>query len=113
MEAALVVALVSSGSSLVVAAGTAVWTSRQQSSLEVLKRRLDREEKEEERRMDARAVLARYRGPLCDAASDLGNRIDTVRNGQSLAYPNGENPRRETALLSTVYRLARSFGTLE
>jgi hypothetical protein len=113
MEAALVVALISSGSSLAVAAGTAVWTSRQQSSLELLKRRLDRQEKEEERRMDARAVLARYRVPLIDAASDLGHRIDNIRNGQFLAYLDGQHPRRETALLSTVYRLARYFGTLE
>jgi hypothetical protein len=113
MEAALVVALISSGSSLAVAAGTALWTSRQQNSLELLKRRLDRENKEKERRLDTRAQLARYRVPLIDAASDLGHRIDNVRHGQFLAYLEGDHPRRDAALLSTVYRLARYFGTLE
>jgi hypothetical protein len=113
VEAAVVVALISSGASLAVAAGTAIWTSRQQNSLELLKRRLDREDKEEEQRLGARAQLARYRVPLIDAASDLGHRIDTIRHGQFLAYLEGDHPRRDAALLSTVYRLARYFGTLE
>ncbi len=103
MEPVVAVALISSVSSLSVAAGTAVWTSRQnernrkaqrslsdkqgaaQKQVEVLKHRLEREAKEEDRRADERERLrtemARHRLPLLEAASDLGHRIDNIRNG--------------------------------
>src|SRR5215211_2291075 len=135
MEPAVAVALISSLSSLSVAGWTAVSTSRQnkknrdaqrsladkqttaQKQLEVLKHRLERAAKQEDRRVDARerlrAEMARYRLPLLDAASELGHRIDNIRNGQFLAYLASDHPRRETAVLSTLYRLARYFGTLE
>jgi hypothetical protein len=131
MEAAVVVALISAVSALLLGAWNAVWTSKQNDQnrdaqkrladdqraankeLELLKHGLEREAKEEERRMDAREQLMRYRLPILDAASDLGHRIDNIVHGQFLAYLSDDHPRRDTAVLSTVYRLARYFGTLE
>ena len=34
----------------------------------------------EERRSDAKVVLDRYRGPLLDAAWQLGDRLDSIRH---------------------------------
>lgn len=131
MEPAVWVAL----SSLAVAIWTAFWTSRQneksrdaqrslseqqntaQADLERLKHDLQRAATAEDRRLDAREQLrsemARYRVPLLDAADDLGHRINNIRNNQFLAYLSCDHPRRDIAVLSTVYRLARYFGTLE
>jgi hypothetical protein len=57
--------------------------------------------------------MARYRLPLLEAASDLGHRINNIQHSQFLAYLAGDHPRRDTAVLSTLYRLAKYFGTLE
>jgi hypothetical protein len=124
METSVVVALISSLSSLGVAGSTAVWSSRQNKrlsnsqqaadkELKRLEHRLKQQEKEEERRFEAAAELTRYRRPLLDAAYELGSRIDNIRGNKFLAYLDSEAPRPETAILSTLYRLARYFGTLE
>ena len=46
-------------------------------------------------------------------ASDLGNRLDNIRNLGFLAYLDVEGHRRETAILSTQFRFARYFECLE
>ena len=43
-----------------------------------------RKAKEEERRSEAKVVLDEYRGPLLDAAWELGNRIGNIRHGKFL-----------------------------
>jgi hypothetical protein len=135
MDVGLIIALITAGSSLLVAVWTAFWTSRQndknrkeqqrladkqtaaQQDVELLKHRLERDAKEEDRREEAReqlrAEMAKYRLPLLEAASDLGHRFDNIQHGQFLAYLADNHPRRDTAVLSTLYRLARYFGTLE
>src|SRR5829696_8252040 len=120
MDAPVVAALISAVSALALAA----WNTRQKrrnqkdqetagKELETLKNQLARETKAEDRRTDAHEQLTRYRLPLLDAASDLGSRIDNILHEGFLAYLSADDPRRETALLSTVYRIARYFGTLE
>jgi hypothetical protein len=61
----------------------------------------------------AQGQLRRYRDPVLDAANDLGHRIDNIRHLGFLAYLGHEYGRRDIALASTLYRLARYFGTLE
>ncbi len=71
-----------------------------------------RRQRQEERQIEAKAELARYRKPLLEAAYDLGARIDNIQNSGFDGYMrSGE--RRRIALESTLYRFARYFGTLE
>jgi hypothetical protein len=71
-----------------------------------------RRERDRERRIEAKAELARYRRPLLEAAADLGARIDNVQHGEFDVYFVAED-RREIAIMSTLYRFARYFATLE
>jgi hypothetical protein len=70
VDTALVVALISGAVALTGATIAAV------AQLKV--KRLEQAAREEESRSEARIVLDRYRGPLLDAAWDLGDRIDNV-----------------------------------
>jgi hypothetical protein len=71
-----------------------------------------RKAKEEERRSEAKVVLDEYRGPLLDAAWELGNRIGNIRHGKFLETFLGTE-RAETAKLTTMFRFAHYFGWRE
>jgi hypothetical protein len=71
-----------------------------------------RRQKDKERQIEAKAELARYRRPLLEAAADLGARIDNVQNNEFDGYFR-PGDRREIAIVSTLYRFARYFATLE
>jgi hypothetical protein len=86
METEVVVALVSSLTSLAVAAGTAVAQRASGKELEQLKFRLQQEAREEERRAQEAVQLARFREPLLDAAEDLRHRLHNIRKDGFLAY---------------------------
>jgi hypothetical protein len=69
--------------------------------------------KTEEAALDAEQALELFRVPLQYAAEDLGHRIDNIQRGEFLEYVTVLNRRTETAVLSTAYRFARFFATLE
>ena len=70
--------------------------------------RREKETREEERRSEAKKVLDKYRGPLLDAAWQLGNRIDNIRHRGFLDYLSTE--RAHDARLTTLFRFAQYFG---
>lgn len=109
METAVVVALISSLSSLAVA----IWTRWGQRDLEHLRHRLKLEEKDEERRFSAGEELRRLRDPLLEAANDLGHRVHNIRAEDFLDYLDVGSGRRDLAIQSTLYRLAKYFRTVE
>jgi hypothetical protein len=129
METEVVVALVSSLTSVAVAVGTAVWTAKENGKsrkvqldlseaqhasgeeLEKLKYRLQQQTQEEERRAQETVQLARFREPLLDAAEELRHRLRNIREDGFLIYLQG--PRRDHAIFTTFFRLARYFGVLE
>jgi hypothetical protein len=78
-----------------------------------LARRYAREEKEEEQSWTLEERMKRHRLPILDAANDLGRRIHNIRHEGFGAYLVPANPRQELAVQSTLFRLARYFGTLE
>jgi hypothetical protein len=73
---------------------------------------LERAAKTEETRSQARIALDRYRGPLLDAAWDLGDRLDNILERGFLASY-GEGDRHAVAISSTLFRLAQYFGWVE
>jgi hypothetical protein len=75
VNSALVVACIS-GVVALASAGLSVCTQ-----LRVTKR--ERQSRAEERRSDAKVVLDRHRGPLLDAAWQLGDRLDSIAIGAS------------------------------
>ena len=97
MDPALLATLVTASVSLVLAVGKIIWDWR---------------DKKHEQRMAAREKLDRYRAPLLAAVDELGNRINSIRNDGFLAYLDIDN-RRETALLSTHFRVAQYLGWIE
>lgn len=97
MDAGIIVALIASGSSLLIALWNTYGSSRQW---------------KRERRTQAKAELARYRKPLLDAANELGARIHNIQCNSFGKYFR-DPTRGDTALKSTLYRFARYFGTLE
>lgn len=104
MDTALVVALISGVVALVSATIAALTQLRVKS--------LEQAAKKEEARSQARVVLDRYRGPLLDAAWDLGDRIDNIIDrGFLSAYLADE--RRPVAIASTLFRVAQYFGWAE
>ena len=52
-------------------------------------------------------------GPLLDAAWQLGNRIDNVRNRSFLAYLTDGSGREQDVKLTTLFRFAQYFGWRE
>jgi hypothetical protein len=131
VDTPIVVALITSVGSLVVAISTTAWSARQnnigrsiqgeladkqsasQSEVEQLKHALNLAARDEERRFEAIAQLNRLREPLLVAASDLGERIDNIRHRGFLRYLQVEGHRCETATMSTQFRFARYFARLE
>ena len=72
MDTALVVACIS-GLVALASAAFSGWTQ-----IQVSKR--ERVSRDEERRSETKVVLDRYRGPLLDAAWQLGDRVNNIRN---------------------------------
>jgi len=65
------------------------------------------------RRSEAKVVLDRYRGPLLDAAWQLGDRLDSIRHRGFLAYLAEGSGRERDAKLTTLFRFAHYFGWRE
>lgn len=105
MDTALVVACISAAVALA-SAGFSGWTQ-----LRVAK--LERESKAEERRSDAKIVLDRYRGPLLDAAWQLGDRLADIRRRHFLDYLTEGSGRERDAKLTTLFRFAYYLGWRE
>jgi len=105
VDTALVVACISAAVALASAAFSG-WTQ-----LQVSKR--ERESRLEERRSEAKVVLDRYRGPLLDAAWQLGDRVDNIRNRSFLAFLSNGSGRARDARLSTLFRFAYYLGWRE
>jgi hypothetical protein len=102
MDTALVVAYISGA----VALASAGWTQLQLTNRE-------REGRAEERRSDAKVVLDRCRGPLLDAAWQLGDRLDNIRKRQFFAYLSEGTGREQDAKLTTLFRFAYYLGWRE
>jgi hypothetical protein len=105
VDTALVVACISG----VVALASAVFSGWTQLHV----KKLERQGKEEERRSEAKVVLDRYRGPLLDAAWQLGDRLDNIRNREFLGYFSQSGSRAQDARRATLFRLAYYFGWRE
>jgi hypothetical protein len=105
VNTALVVAGIA-GAVALASAALSVWTQ-----LEVTKRQS--ESRTEERRSNAKVVLDRYRGPLLDAAWQLGDRVDNIRNSNFLAYLSKGSGREQDAKLTTLFRIAHYLGWRE
>ena len=131
VDTAIVVALISSSASIVIAISSAWWAaresgrtreqqrdltdaqSRSQIELEKLKHDLDQAARSEERSSEAKIQLDRYREPLLAATNELGDRIDNIRNRAFLSYLRVAGHRSETALSTTLYRFAQYFARVE
>ena len=105
MNTALVVACIS-GAVALVSAGFSGWTQ-----LHLTKR--ERQSREEERRSEAKVVLDRYCGPLLDAAWQLGDRVDNIRNRSFFAYLSESSGRAQEARRTTLFRFAYYLGWRE
>jgi hypothetical protein len=122
VETDVLVALVAGGFALVTAviAGAvslfaAARSNSAQHELEQWRADMSREDKREQARLGAKAILDQYREPLLAAAADLGDRISNIRTRQFFAvYLRGaEGHRRRVALLSTLYRFAEYLAWTE
>ncbi len=129
MDPAVLAALVASLTSLGVAGITAVRAARESRDSRALQRELSdaasdaaerlmnlehqhkQQERERERRAEEAVQLARFREPLLDAADELRHRLNNIRTKQFLEYL--KTPRHDTAIRTTLFRLARYFGVLE
>lgn len=78
-----------------------------------LRARLTRDAKADDRQIEVRAVLDRYRKPLAASADDLRSRITNLRRHRFAFYFKEEGHRSEMAKLSTLYRFAAYFGWIE
>ena len=65
------------------------------------------------RRSEAEVALDRYRGPLLDAAWQLGSRVDNIRNGDFFVYLSEGSHRTEHAKRATLFRFAYYLGWRE
>jgi hypothetical protein len=122
MDTQVALALLGSAVSILIAAGTALWTRNenrvlsglQQTSAERVKHledELQRQVREEQRRATELATLTPYREDLLEAASDLQHRLRNIREYQFLRYLHGS--RHDTAVTTTLFRFARYIGVLE
>jgi hypothetical protein len=66
-----------------------------------------------DRDLRAEDVLARYREPLAAAAFDLQSRLYNILRLGFLGKFGGSHPRSDTALRTTLFRLAQYFGWTE
>lgn len=108
---AFVTAVIAGAVSLVAAARS----NSAQHELERWRAEVSREDKREEARLGAKAVLDQYREPLLAAAADLGDRISNIRTRQFFeVYLRGTDVhRRRVALLGTLYRFANYLAWTE
>jgi hypothetical protein len=65
------------------------------------------------RRLDAKAVLDRCRGPLLDAAWQLGDRLENIRHDRFFDYLSPGTGREQDAKLTTLFRFAYYLGWRE
>jgi len=106
VDTALVVACIS-GLVALASAAFSGWTQIQVSKREKASR-------EEERRSEAKVVLDRYRGPLLDAAWQLGDRVNNIRNrGFFATYMYEGSGRERDAQRTTLFRFAYYLGWRE
>jgi hypothetical protein len=103
VNTALVVACIS-GVVALASAGFSGWT-------QLHLKKQEREGRAEERRSDAKVVLDRYRGPLLDAAWQLGDRVDDIRKRKFFDYLGSD--RGKDAKLTTLFRFAYYLGWRE
>lgn len=96
MDASLVVACISG----VFALTSVIFTGWTQLRLA----RRDREILIADRRSEAKVALDRFRGPLLDAAWQLGDRVHNIRNRGLLGYMSGG--RADDVKMTTLFRLA-------
>jgi hypothetical protein len=106
-------ALVVAGFSGAIALASAVLSRSTQLKLTKLTAERERESRAEERRSAAKVVLDRCRGPLLDAAWQLGDRVDNIRNSDFLAYLSTGSGREQDAKLTTLFRIAYYLGWRE
>jgi hypothetical protein len=109
VDTALLVAILSG----VVALASAAVSRSTQLKLTRLTAEREKEAKAEERRSAAKVVLDRCRGPLLDAAWQLGDVIDNIRHRDFLAYLSPGGGREQDAKFTTLFRLARYLGWRE
>jgi hypothetical protein len=105
VDTALVVACIS-GAVALASAGFSGWT-------QLRVKELERQSKEAERRSEAKVVLDRYRGPLLDAAWQLGDRLDNIRSRGFFVYLSEGNDRAPEARCTTLFRFACYLGWRE
>ena len=94
MSTTVLAALIAAGTSLIVTLGSGM-----------LQRHFARADRADERRSQGRVVLDKYRGPLLQAASDLGSRVDKIRHRDFLGHVAAHD--RDYAKLSTLFRIAQ------
>jgi hypothetical protein len=110
MNAAIVAAIIS-GAVALVSAILSVWTQLRVTELES---KLRAEECQAQAKSQAKDVLDRCRGPLLDAAWQLGDRVDNLRNSEDFrAYLTEGNSRAQHAQLTTLFRFAHYLGWRE
>lgn len=128
MQASIIAALLSSAASLIVALISLV-SSRIQGNkqaaiieqqhennkdIETFRYELERHQTEEKRGSRAKAVLDHYRGPLLDAAWDLGHRVDGIRAFQYMSKHGApEGRRHEIVVFSTLFRISQYLAWRE
>jgi hypothetical protein len=78
-----------------------------------LESKLRAEERQAQAKSEAKVVLDRYRGPLLDAAWQLGDRLDSIRHRGFLAYLSEGSGREQDAKLTALFRFAHYFGWRE
>lgn len=105
VDTALVIACIS-GVVALATAGYSGW-------IQLRVKKLERQNKEEERRSEAKVVLDLYRGPLLDAAWQLADRLDNIRNRGFFAYLSASNDRAQDAKRTTLFRFAYYLGWRE
>jgi hypothetical protein len=106
-------ALIVAASSGAVALASAGFAWRAQLAVTDRQAQRDQEAREEERRSQAKVILDQFRGPLLDAAWELGDRIDHIRNRRFLDYRVEGSGREQDAKLTTLFRFAHYFGWRE
>jgi hypothetical protein len=109
-NAALIVACVS----IAVALGSAALSAWTQFGVTKLESKLRAEERRAQAKSEAKTVLDHYRGPLLDAAWQLGDRVDNIRHSADFrTHLAMGSPRCRDARLTTQFRFAHYLGWRE
>jgi hypothetical protein len=110
---AAVAGLLTSSVSLFAQRRTAERQGKTQLEVVRLGKELDRQREVETRERDTAEQLARFREPLLDASRDLLHRVRNVREMGFLGYLDAQAPRSRIAMLGTLFRFAKYWGTVE